>query len=159
MCWTRDGIDAAIASALRREIQAYLAAYAPDDANLGTAALIVGELLANVVRHAPGPFCVTLDWRQEEPVLIVHDTGPGFALETQPATDNAEAGRGLYIVSYLAQHLTADRLPSGGMRIAATLPVARRRFPEPRWCPMDSPHERNQACRWPASRQGERSAR
>ena len=153
MCWTSDESDAAIASALRREIQSYLAAHARegDDANLDIAALIIGELLANVVRYAPGRFCVALDWRLEEPVLIVHDSGPGFALEPEAAELHSESGRGLYIVSYFARHLRADRLPSGGMRIAATLPVARVREPSLTPCPMQSPHLQNRPCTWPSA--------
>ena len=46
--------------------------------DVAAAELIFGELLGNVVRHAPGLVEITLDWTAELPVLHVLDNGPGF---------------------------------------------------------------------------------
>jgi anti-sigma regulatory factor (Ser/Thr protein kinase) len=40
--------------------------------------LIVGELLANTVEHAPGHVELSLDWTGEAPALSVRDRGPGM---------------------------------------------------------------------------------
>ena len=39
-----------------------------------------GELVGNVVRHAPGSIEIELAWRAGLPYLIVRDRGPSFAL-------------------------------------------------------------------------------
>jgi anti-sigma regulatory factor (Ser/Thr protein kinase) len=52
---------------------------ASDAERLFVAELIVGEILANTVEHAPGLVEVRIDWHGEHPVVSVLDTGPGLA--------------------------------------------------------------------------------
>jgi signal transduction histidine kinase len=82
-------------SALRREIVEYLGRHADPVSDIDGAAGVVGELLSNVVRHAPGPAWVSLAWSGESPVLEVRDLGPGFDLSTFSLPDEEQvSGRG-----------------------------------------------------------------
>jgi anti-sigma regulatory factor (Ser/Thr protein kinase) len=76
-----------------------------------TAALLVSELATNAVRHSGArEFTVRVDYLPaEERVWIgVSDTGPGQPL-LQPAPQTAEHGRGLQLVSLLADRWGAHR--------------------------------------------------
>jgi len=91
--------------------------------------LIVGELVANVVRHGAPPFGVCVDWNDEVPMLYISDRGRPQRQLLYPAPDHeAERGRGLLLVRALsAGELVVD--PPGrahsGTRIAVALPVRR----------------------------------
>ena len=152
MCWNRNTIDRKTASLLRREITEYVARHSGDGSDIHSASVIIGELLTNVVRYAPGPVCVDLDWREEEPTIIVHDCGPGFNLGVTRPHPWSESGRGLYIISWLSRRLVAEHMTLGGMRISATLPVRRKGEPDPTPCPAGSPHRSGKVCTWPAER-------
>jgi anti-sigma regulatory factor (Ser/Thr protein kinase) len=54
MWWSFAAADAADAEWLRPAVLQYLRARGTDDSNYGSAELIFGELIGNVVRHAPG---------------------------------------------------------------------------------------------------------
>lgn len=90
------------------------------------AELIFGELIGNVVRHAPGEIFVRLDWTTEHPVLTVIDTGNGFEYDPHlPRDMMAEGGRGLFIVSELASAVDISR-NDRGTNASVTLPYTRR---------------------------------
>jgi anti-sigma regulatory factor (Ser/Thr protein kinase) len=97
--------------------------------DLDAAELIVGELVANVVRHGAPPFGVCVDWNDEVPMLYISDRGRPQRQLLYPAPDHeAERGRGLLLVRALsAGELVVD--PPGrahsGTRIAVALPVRR----------------------------------
>jgi hypothetical protein len=79
------------------------------------------------VRHAPGPAWVHLAWHEEQPLLEVHDLGPGFELHTDlPEDPFAAGGRGLAIAASLTGELAAAAKRAGGSRVSARLPVRRR---------------------------------
>jgi anti-sigma regulatory factor (Ser/Thr protein kinase) len=92
------------------------------------AELIFGELLGNVVRHAPGLVEVTLDWNEEFPVLHVLDAGPGFrsrrARERLPVDALSESGRGLFIINACATKFSVRNRKGRGTHACATLPPA-----------------------------------
>ncbi|HEV3092352.1 MAG TPA: SpoIIE family protein phosphatase [Candidatus Cybelea sp.] len=92
---------------------------------LDAAEHVFGELLGNVVRHAPGPIEIVLDWSQRAaPVLHVLDRGPGFAFTPQLPSDMlSERGRGLYIVWSLAQDFNVTQRYDGGSHARAVLGV------------------------------------
>jgi anti-sigma regulatory factor (Ser/Thr protein kinase)/predicted ArsR family transcriptional regulator len=85
MDWYLPGGDLSAVSALRREIGAYLIRHAESGAAIQDAELVVQELLANAVEHAPGPIWVRLTWLAQEPDLEVWDLGPGFDLSATGA--------------------------------------------------------------------------
>lgn len=114
--------------ALRRELTDYLQRHAESGSDLDAAEVVFSELVANAVRHAGGPVWVSVDWTGEEPVLTVQDLGPGFdlgRLELPPPTQ--PGGRGLYLVSHMAEELRVARKRAGGAKVSAVLPVRRQR--------------------------------
>jgi anti-sigma regulatory factor (Ser/Thr protein kinase) len=125
MKWSFESADANRAYRVRRHLLAHLATYASQDSDLAGAGLIFGELVGNVVRHAPGPIAVDLRWVKGMAVLRVRDTGPGF--EWRGATlpeAMSESGRGLFIAHAVARALRIRRLPGRGTVATAWLPVS-----------------------------------
>jgi anti-sigma regulatory factor (Ser/Thr protein kinase) len=86
------------------------------------AQVILGELLSNVLRYAPGPSDVRLECGDDRVVLHVLDRGPGFDPDGigTPAP-LSESMRGLMIVRALSQSLTIVEREGGGMHVAASL--------------------------------------
>jgi anti-sigma regulatory factor (Ser/Thr protein kinase) len=125
MHWTFDARDARAAYDLRTQLVDYLRKKGCHDADYASAELVVGELVGNVVRHAPGVAEVAIEWREETPVLHVLDRGPGY--ERAPGLPSAmsEAGRGLFLVSALAREFSLTRRPERGSHARAVLPIAR----------------------------------
>ncbi|WP_380165218.1 methanogen output domain 1-containing protein [Jannaschia sp. R86511] len=148
MDWYLHSRDAASSWALRQEIRSYLRRHAEPGSDVGDADLVVEELVGNAVRHAGGPVWVSLSWRELSPTVRVLDLGPGFdpALlgdvevspvqrppeEPVPGLEDvdplllAESGRGLFLVSHLAQSLEAHARTVGGMSVSVVLPVKKR---------------------------------
>ncbi|MDQ2991565.1 MAG: ATP-binding protein [Candidatus Eremiobacteraeota bacterium] len=126
MHWRYESRDAHGAYDVRSELIAHLQARATDDSDIDAAALVFGELVANVVRHAPGPISIALEWDVGIAVLRVRDSGPGFdwrAVETPEPL--AESGRGLFIVRALARHVQVRRCEPGTEAVV-WLPVQHR---------------------------------
>jgi PAS domain S-box-containing protein len=125
--WSFESADALAAQSVRSSFVAALAREATPDSDLGAAELIFGELTGNVVRYAPGPIEIDLEWTAAGAVLHVLDRGAGFDLRsTLPDDLMSERGRGLYIVSVLGTELRADRLAGRGNHVRVVLPVRRR---------------------------------
>ncbi len=142
-------MDLQSASALRKEIGLLIQRFAQPGDDIAAAELIIGEVIGNVARHAPGPMCVDLDWRDAEPTLVVHDSGPGIDRDfsLQPPA-NKESGRGLNLIAALARRLSVERGEFGGTRVAATLPVTRSLSDEPfvEACPNNWPYRFGRSC-------------
>jgi PAS domain S-box-containing protein len=125
MHWSFDARDARSTRDVRELFLAYLRAKGKQDADYAGAELVFGELIGNVVRHAPGTVDIEVEWRGDAPVLHVLDRGPGYdRAETLPPT-LSETGRGLYIVATLAREFTVTRLPGYGSHARAVLPIDR----------------------------------
>ncbi|GAC1305107.1 MAG: hypothetical protein NVSMB19_16370 [Vulcanimicrobiaceae bacterium] len=125
--WSFDARDAMSAHGARSSFVAALHAEGDDAGDYIGSEVIFGELIGNVVRHAPGPIDVTLDWSEEEPFLHVIDRGPGFVREPLlPENMFAESGRGLYIIDTLARNFSAVPIPGRGTHVTVRLPVQRR---------------------------------
>lgn len=123
--WSFDAVNASAAQDARSDFVAYLSAQMLDG-DLEAAEIIFGELIGNVVRHAPGPIDVHLDWSGSYPVLHVTDRGRGFTRKPAlPDDPMHESGRGLYIVDALARSLRVERVPKYGTHVAVELPVRR----------------------------------
>ena len=84
-----------------------------ENRNVAAAELVVGELLSNVVRHAPGPIVFKADWSAKAVAISVADEGCGFLNVAIPTSETAESGRGLAIVRALATDVRVERIPSG----------------------------------------------
>lgn len=91
------------------------------------AELVIGELLGNVARHSPGPFCAEILWDPDRhPVIAVHDGGRCFEFDDNDAARYAESGRGLTIVQKLVEEVDVAFLPPKGCVVRATLALEHR---------------------------------
>jgi PAS domain S-box-containing protein len=122
--WSFDAENAKAAQDARGEFVAYLSEHIDDVIAIQTAELIFGELVGNVVRHAPGAIDIDVEWRNGSPTLHVLDRGAAF---TQPAALPldvlSESGRGLYIVSALSKMLRIEHVPGYGNHVTVELPL------------------------------------
>lgn len=128
MDWCVDATDATALRALRRELTSYLRRHAAPGSDVDGAEIALGELLANAVRHAPGPIWVRVDWSARRPVVEVHDLGPGFDLTTTgpPGDPFSVSGRGLHMVGHLTERLEVAAKGAGGTKVTMTVAVERR---------------------------------
>jgi anti-sigma regulatory factor (Ser/Thr protein kinase)/predicted ArsR family transcriptional regulator len=124
--WYFDARDSDGLAALRHEFRDYLSRHAEEGSDVAGAEVAFSELITNAVRHAPGPAWVHLDWSARQPVVEVHDLGPGFEPHPSlPADPFAEGGRGLFITNQLTDELAVAAKAAGGSRVTAKLPVRR----------------------------------
>ena len=127
--WTFDVNDADAAHDARREFGEALLARGAAFEDVYAAEVVFGELIGNVVRYAPGPIEVTVDWSASAPVLHVLDRGPGFRhMAILPADLYSENGRGLFLVSALTQDFHVAKRPTGGSHARAVLSLSRTRL-------------------------------
>ncbi len=126
MDWYLDQNDEQSAQRLRSELKDFLERHSTPDSDIEGALLGSWELIANGVRHAEGPVWVSLDWTGDQPVIDVHDVGPGFDLEEGLAKiPGEEGGFGLKLAYRLGEDLRASAKRGGGARVTARLPVYR----------------------------------
>jgi anti-sigma regulatory factor (Ser/Thr protein kinase) len=125
--WRFHSSSAQSARASRLALMRFVQQHAAPDADLFTTELILGELLANTVEHAPGLVEIVIDWTDERPTVRVRDTGPGLTSLRNglPNDPYAEDGRGLFLISTLAEDLRIGRAPGFGTEITVRLPVSR----------------------------------
>jgi len=90
--------------------------------------VIFSELVGNAVRHAPGALSISISTSGSKVCLHVIDDGPGF--DRQPALPSdiwSESGRGLFLISALAENLKVEPLAGFGSYVSVELqPRARR---------------------------------
>ena len=125
--WTYDSRDPHAATALRRDIAAFLRLYSTREDDLYLAEIVVGEALANTVEHAPGSVRVDVNWTQTHPVVTVADCGPGMADASLalPSDPLSETGRGIYLIESLAKEVSVERSHVAGTTLRIVLPLAR----------------------------------
>ena len=125
--WSYDSRNSHDAHSLRREIARFIRCCAPAEEDVFRSELIVGEVLANTVEHAPGAVSVEIDWTGTHPVVAVCDAGPGLSsfAATLPSDALNENGRGLFLISSLALDVKIDAQPGAGTKIKIVLPIAR----------------------------------
>lgn len=127
--WSFDASDAGAAAAARREFTREFAARSGSVDDVSSAEVVLGELIGNAVRYAPGRLQITVDWSGSAPVLHVLDEGPGFRhIAILPPDLFSESGRGLYIVSSLTQDFHVSKRPGGGSHARAVLRVESRQI-------------------------------
>ncbi len=111
--WSFHAMDSFAAGVARESFVAFAQRSLSFDA-VDDAELIYGELLANVVQHAPGPVTVAAECEGSGAFgIVVEDRGPGFTLVERPASDSAESGRGWGIVARLSQNYAVETLAVG----------------------------------------------
>lgn len=88
--------------------------------------IIFGELVANVVRHAPGPIDIALEWQAGNAILHVTDRGGGFSRTGHSSEDPLrESGRGLWLVERFGGAIEVERLQGFGTHVRVVLPGRR----------------------------------
>jgi PAS domain S-box-containing protein len=125
--WRFHASDAQAAHVARREIGAYIHRIGGDTEAAYASELIVGEVLANTVEHAPGLVHLVIEWADAQPVLIVRDSGPGLGdvRTTLPEDIMNEGSRGLFLVHSLASSVAVVAVPGGGTELRIVLPIMR----------------------------------
>jgi anti-sigma regulatory factor (Ser/Thr protein kinase) len=77
--------------------------------------MVLSELFANSLRHAPGTIEVIVEKRPGAFVLHVLDRGPRYAVDARLPDDLfSESGRGLFLISQLSDDFVVVRRPGGG---------------------------------------------
>lgn len=123
MEWQFDAEDARIALAARRSFANLLQETCTEQSDIGGAETSFGELVGNVVRHAPGPVRIAMrSGVLGRVTLNVYDTGAPFTIRASLPETYSESGRGLYIVSEICSHVSVVRV-RGGNKVTAVLPV------------------------------------
>ncbi|GAC1390579.1 MAG: hypothetical protein NVSMB31_07680 [Vulcanimicrobiaceae bacterium] len=124
MLWSFQCEDARRAENVREHFLNFLHTFAARHSDFAAAELIFGELIANVVRYAPGRVAIRVEWLEQSPVLRVRDHGKGFdpkfALPDDPL---AESGRGLFLVQALGKHVDVESEQGRGTTVSVVLPV------------------------------------
>lgn len=125
--WMFHSSDAYFAHAARHELMTFLRDYGASEDDLSRSELIIGELLANTVKHAPGIVRLEIDCRGNHPVLTIADRGPGlpnFDVKL-PDDELKEDGRGLYLVGTLADAVSVISNDGSGTTMTVALPIVR----------------------------------
>ncbi len=120
--WSFVADDARAAVNARGSFVAFLRRSPCDSHMLARAEVVFGELLGNVVRHAPGPVEIQLYCNDGAWKLHVIDSGDDFvAPATLPTDIMSELGRGLYIVQQLAKRVHVEHVANCGNHISVEL--------------------------------------
>jgi anti-sigma regulatory factor (Ser/Thr protein kinase) len=124
MEWQFQASTAKAALSARPALAAFLRDSCTPESDCDGAIIAFGELVTNVMVHAPGPIEVLVRADADGTVTIhVCDTGLGFSLAPSlPPPLSESGGRGLYIVSKLCSGLARSRI-EGGNKVSAVLPV------------------------------------
>lgn len=118
--WRFLSTDARAASLARREIGELVAQRRPGESF--AAELAFGELIANVVRHAPGLVKARCRVAPDgEATIELDDAGSGFVPAPIPADLFAETGRGLALLRRLADDVNVGSAPGGGASVCVRL--------------------------------------
>ncbi len=124
--WMFDAADATAGQRARMEFTQELSAAGAHNEDVCAAELVFGELLGNVLRYAPGPVEIFVDWNGPAPVLHVRDQGPGFSYAPRlPRDPLSERGRGLFIVAALTDDCNVTRMVRRGSHARAVIALNR----------------------------------
>lgn len=124
--WSFDAENAKAAQDARGEFVAYLRHHNGDAESVEIAELIFGELVGNVVRHAPGAIDIDVEWSAGSMLLHVLDRGPAFTPPGKlPEDVLSESGRGLFIVRQLSTSMSVEHVRGYGNHVSVGLPVGR----------------------------------
>lgn len=123
-----DARDLRMAHEARRVFVAFLRELGDPESDFDGAELVFGELVGNVVRHAPGEIRVVCRWENGFPTLAVHDRGRGVydGAPNLPRDPLSESGRGLFLVNALTRDFKVQSRADGGMEARAVLNVPSR---------------------------------
>jgi anti-sigma regulatory factor (Ser/Thr protein kinase) len=81
--WSFDTWDVRAAQATRRDFAQRVNYFYGSSADVMAAELVLGELIGNAVRYAPGPTHVQADFDESGVTIAVQDSGRGLAIVSQ----------------------------------------------------------------------------
>lgn len=122
--WSFHSEDARHATSARESLRRHLRSVGATEERCVAAEMILGELLANVVAHAPGPVWMWLECVDTDCVLNVLDTGAVPWTYSVPLSVSAlaEHGRGLLIAQKCSKNMSFKRSENPpGTHITAVL--------------------------------------
>jgi PAS domain S-box-containing protein len=124
--WTFHSSSAYSAHTSRHELMSFVRGFVTSDDELYRFELLIGEILANTVKHAPGLVTVEIDWGRKIPLMTIHDTGPGLAEFSPqlPQDEFTENGRGLFLISALARAVHLETSIDAGTTMMIELPAS-----------------------------------
>ncbi|MBV8371721.1 MAG: ATP-binding protein [Candidatus Eremiobacteraeota bacterium] len=123
LLWSFTSKDAASALGRRNAFLSSLDRHAGWEVDHYAAKIIFTELVTNVMRHAAGPVYIALECDGEQVSLTVGDRGPGFAYRPSlPSDILSEGGRGLFLVSKVAESVRIEHAAHSGTNLTAVLP-------------------------------------
>ena len=106
---------------VRRDVRELIASWTQRDETRFASELAFGELIANAVRHAPGPVRVLASTDGVATTsLVVEDAGPGFTHDERGVDPFAETGRGLGLVRAVSDGVRIEATALGGTRVTVT---------------------------------------
>ena len=120
--WRFGAVDALQAETARQRLTAWLT----ERTRVETCAaeIICGELIGNVVRHAPGPIDIDVGCSSDRVRIFVQSSGHPITLKARlPESILSESGRGLFIIESLGEDLRASALPVFGNQISVDFPL------------------------------------
>lgn len=123
--WSAVRRDAREAVGARADARRFLEREAAGDSDLDSVEQIIGELVANVVRHAPGPIGISVWWDHEDAMLMISDRGPGLPPVRRLPDFDCESGRGLFLVERLARAVVIQSTRGVGTNVVVRLPAHR----------------------------------
>ncbi|MBD5653888.1 MAG: ATP-binding protein [Candidatus Eremiobacteraeota bacterium] len=126
MQWTFDSQNAFDALEKRASFMAFLREWGGAGEDFSAAEVVYGELIGNVVRHAPGAIEIVLDVSGRRPSLHVSDRGPGFAYAGgRLSATHEEGGRGMFLVTAFSDNLSVETSDAGGSCVSVELRICR----------------------------------
>jgi anti-sigma regulatory factor (Ser/Thr protein kinase) len=106
---------------VRRDVGELIADWTQREDTRFASELAFGELIANAVRHAPGPVRVlAVTDSVASTTLVVEDAGPGFTHDARGIDPYAETGRGLGLVRAVSDGVRIEPTALGGTRVTVT---------------------------------------
>ena len=120
--WRFGAEDALQAETARQRLTAWLGRWTRVETC--AAEIICGELIGNVVRHAPGAIDIDVACAGQRVRIFVQSSGKPIALQARlPDSIMSENGRGLFLIEALGSDLRATALPVFGNQVSVDLPL------------------------------------
>lgn len=113
--WRFDPVWPELSLRVREELRQEVAACGVDEARLLDIDLIFAEVVANLIRYAPGIAEMIIERHGGNVVLHVLDKGPGFTFTPRlPADLFSQFGRGLFLIAHFSKAFSVERRPGRG---------------------------------------------
>jgi serine phosphatase RsbU (regulator of sigma subunit)/anti-sigma regulatory factor (Ser/Thr protein kinase) len=125
MRWTFESRDGDAARVMRKTLVSFAGTRDGRRFDGASAEIVLGELVGNVERHAPGIVHIEAEWLADGVAIAVTNDGPAFDLDAAGAQETlAESGRGLQMIRLFSRSLTVSANAEGQCTVRAVIPYA-----------------------------------